>query len=327
MAQGLSNPDSGVREAEIRPFSGSLEDLEALTRVRNETLKATTLPEDYTEFGPGEMNAFYSQGGFELPGNAWLLYAEAEPVGAAILYPSAAFQDRPPGNFHQYVVPGVWRHGLGSQLLHYIEARAVEQGYPVLETTIAAEDEKSTRFLLDRGFTVVGHSRHLAREGLDHLPDALLPTGYEVRSLAETEGDTGLYIETANRLGAYDGSYSLIREEDLARQLDAGTFQPEGVFFLSEATGRIVGVIRATLTHDGKRGYLNEIRLEPSSRGKGLGLAVVTTALGYLAARGVRRVELDTPGENASAYNLALRSGFTEVRRWQHFLKQLNGQS
>ena len=55
------------------------------------------------------------------------------------------------------------------------------------------------------------------------------------------------------------------------------------------------------------RGYLNEIRIEPSSRGKGLGMAMVAAALHYLRQAGVDRVDLDTPGENTAAHSLALR--------------------
>ena len=100
-------------------------------------------------------------------------------------------------------------------------------------------------------------------------------------------------------------------------------FQPEGVFFLAQEQGRIVGIIRATFLQDRSRGYLNEVRLEPASRGKGLGLALVGAALHYLAGQGISRVELDTAGENMAAYNLAVRAGFSEARHWLHFLKRL----
>ena len=83
-----------------------------------------------------------------------------------------------------------------------------------------------------------------------------------------------------------------------------------------------MGVIRASRNAEG-RGFLHEVRLEPASRGKGLGMALVAAALGYLEGIGVSRVELDTAIENQTARNLAERAGFVEVRHWMRFLKKL----
>jgi GNAT superfamily N-acetyltransferase len=320
----------------LRPYDGSQADLEALTAIRNQTLSATTRPEDYREVGPEELARFYNRGDFQLVGNAWLMLHGDEPVAAAIVYPKAAFHDIPPGNFHLYVVPRFWKHGIGSRLLDHLEMAATQRGHPVLETTVAAEDGKSTRFLLNHGFAAVGRSIHLALLDLDRLPafvgapsergDAApsspLPDGFAIRSLAELQEPPELYRQTANRLGAYDLNYSLITPEDLEAQIDGGRWDPGGALFMFDPGKRIVGVIRASLMGDG-RGYLNEVRLEPASRGKGLGTALVAAALRHLADRGVKRVDLDTPGENTAARNLALRAGFQETRHWIHYLKKL----
>ena len=248
--------------------------------------------------------------------------ASTEPVAAAILYPMAAFDDSPPGNFHLYVVPQLWRHGIGSRLLDHLEQAAVGRGYPVLETTVAREDDKSTRFLLNHGFSAVGHTIHLARFSLDNLPNVDLADGFAIRSLAELQESPELYRQTANRLGAYDLNYSLITPDTLEQQVAVGRWDPAGALLLFDPTGRIVGVIR-TSRLDERTGYLNEIGLEPASRGKGLGAAMLATALRYLASIGVERAELDTPSENAAAHNLALRAGFEETRHWLHYLKRL----
>src|SRR5690242_16417617 len=170
---------------EIRPFQGTESDLAAIAHIRNGTLKATTLPEDYEEFTPGAMEAYYSQAGLSLTGNAWLLFADGEPVGAAILFPTAASPGGQLANFHLYMVPAHWRHGLGSLLLDHLEYQAVTRGYPVLETAIAAEDSRSTQFLSERGFMVIGHSHHLARQIDGAIPALPFPEGFEVRSLAD----------------------------------------------------------------------------------------------------------------------------------------------
>ena len=306
----------------LRPFDGTTQDLAALAEVRNETLRATTLPEDYQEATPEDIANFYRRGDFSLVGNAWLMFQEKRPVAAAIVYPMAAFHDRPPGNFHLYVVPPLWGHSIGSRLLAHLEQAAIARGHPVLETTVAREDEPSVGFLTGHKFGIVGHALHLSRVSLSDLAQPELPEGFAIKSLAQLEEAPSLYIEAANRLGSYDPYYSLISGEELDELMAADKWDAAGAFFLFDPNQRIIGVIRASQIAPAK-GYLHEIRLEPASRGRGLGTAMVARALGYLANRKVEQVELDTASENSAARNLALRAGFKETRHWLHFLKQL----
>lgn len=316
------------RHLSLRPFDGSMRDLAALAQIRNATLQATTLPEDFREVSAEELGRFYNGPDFHLLNNCWLMFMGEEPVAATVLYPSAIFNDhdRPPGNFDMYVVPSYWRHGLGSRLLAHLEQAALASGYPALETTIAQEDAQSTGFLARHGFAVVGRSLRLTRYGVNELPDVVLPPGYAIRSLAALGGSPDLYRETANRLGSYDTNYSLIRPEDIDGAVASGRWQPQGVLLLFDTQERIVGIIRASGVGVGVgngRGYLHEIRLEPSCRGMGLGRAMLASSLRYLASSGVEIAELETADENVAAYSLALRAGFEVTRHWLHFLKSL----
>jgi GNAT superfamily N-acetyltransferase len=312
------------RKLLLRPFDGSAQDLDALARIRNETLRPITLPEHFTEAAAHDMDRFYNRGDFNLLDNCWLMFLGDAPAAAAVLYPRVLFNDRPPGNFDMYVVPEYRRHGLGSRLLAHLEQAAPARGYPVLETTIAREDDESTGFLARQGFAVVGQSMHLSRYDLTNLPPVSPPPGYTIRSLTDLGEPTDLYRETTNRLGSYDPNYSLIRPEEMESTVQGDSWEPEGVLFMLDPAARIVGLIRASGARSG-RGYLHEIRLEPSSRGKGLGRAMLAAALHYLSNAGVTTAELDTSSETGAAHSLALRAGFTVTRHWLHFLKRLMG--
>jgi ribosomal protein S18 acetylase RimI-like enzyme len=192
----------------------------------------------------------------------------------------------------------------------------------VLETTVAAEDEQSARFLRERGFVVIGQASHLTRGNMDDLPPREMPQGYSIHSLAELSETPELYRETTNRLGAYDTNYSLVRPEEIESAISGDRWEPAGILFLFDPAMRIVGVIRASGAMSG-RGYLHEIRLEPASRGKGLGMAMLAAALHYLSTTGVQHVVLDTSGNDTAAHNLAVRAGFQVVRHWLHFIKPL----
>jgi GNAT superfamily N-acetyltransferase len=313
---------SDPRDLSLRPYEGTQEDLTALTHVRNDTLRAISLPEDFTEMDEEAMARFYSRGDFSLVGNAWLLFHAVEAVGAAVVYPRAIFGDRPPGNFDMYIAPTHWRHGLGSRLLAHLEQAASARGHHTLETTVAREDIQSVQFLRGRGFQVVGQSAHLARGNMSkaRLPRAEAPEGYALHSLASLGEPPEMYRDTTNRLGSYDANYSLIRPEEMEATIEGDSWDPGGIFFLLDADTRIVGVIRASVGGN-RRGYMHEIRLEPGSRGRGLGMFMLSSALRYLAERGVARVELDTTGDSTPAHNLALKAGFSVTRHWLHFLK------
>jgi GNAT superfamily N-acetyltransferase len=311
-------------ELSLLPFQPSHAAYAALATIRNATLQATTLPEDYSPISPNEMSQYYYRADFDLASNAWLMFHREEPVAAAVVYPTVIFTDRPPGNFDMYVVPTYWRHGLGSRLLAHLEQAALQRGHRVLETTVAAEDEQSKGFLSRKGFQVVSHALHLVRPNTNDLPPVQLAQGYSLRSLAGLREPPEFYMDATNRLGSYDSNYTLLRPEELARTASSPAWDPAGILFLLDPHQRIVGVIRASgAGSEQHRGYLHEIRLEPSSRGKGLGTAMVAAALHYLAEHSVSRVELDTAGENTAAQALALRSGFTLARHWLHFLKPL----
>ena len=312
------------RELSLRPFGDTPADYEALARVRNLTLRPITLDEHFREFTGDDISRFYDRPGYSLEDNAWLIYHADEPVSAAVIYPTALFGNRPPGNFDMYVVPGQRRRHLGTRLLAHLEQAALARGHAVLETTIAQEDTGSTAFLERHGFSVVGQSLHLTRYGMDGLPPAELPPGYAMRSLAEVGEGPDYYVYATNRLGAYDANYSLIRPEDAEALAASERWEPAGVLLLFDPAGRVVGVIRASGLRAG-RGYLHEVRLEPSLRGMGLGRAMAGAALRYLADGGVTLTELDTPGENTAAHGLALRAGFSVTRHWLHYLKRLQG--
>lgn len=314
------------RKLILRPFDGSEADFGALARVRNATLQAVTLPEDYHEATPAGMEQHYRRADFSLPDNAWLMFYANESVAGAVVYPASLFSDRPPGNFEVFVVPSYERHGIGSRLLAHLEEAARARGHRVLETTIASEDSASVGFLSARGFSVVSRALHLVLADMGPMPEAVVPPGYSILSLAGLGEPPETYMETANRLGAYDDNYTLIRPEELARLVAGSAWEPEGILLLLAPASRIVGVIRASgATSQARRGYLHEIRLEPTSRGQGLGTALVTAALRYLQAAGVQRVELDTSGENRAAQALATRAGFVPARHWLHLMKSLPG--
>ena len=107
--------------------------------------------------------------------------------------------------------------------------------------------------------------------------------------------------QTEERYGAY-----------LASQLD----DPDTVLLVAEGDGAIVGYTYATvegydyMSLRGPAGVLNDVVVDPSYRGRGIGRMLLEAAIDALKARGVPRVVLSTAEQNEAAQHLFERSGF-----------------
>ena len=107
--------------------------------------------------------------------------------------------------------------------------------------------------------------------------------------------------QTEERYGAY-----------LASQLD----DPDTVLLVAEGEGAIVGYTYATvegydyMSLRGPAGVLNDVVVDPSYRGRGIGRMLLDATIDALKARGVPRVVLSTAERNEAAQHLFERSGF-----------------
>ena len=75
--------------------------------------------------------------------------------------------------------------------------------------------------------------------------------------------------------------------------------------------GAIVGF--AVTGRDGTRGYLQRLAVDPGAAGSGIGSALVTDALRWCRARGVRRAVVNTESDNVRALRLYRRLGFVDI--------------
>jgi ribosomal protein S18 acetylase RimI-like enzyme len=89
--------------------------------------------------------------------------------------------------------------------------------------------------------------------------------------------------------------------------------QPQCALLIAERWGRIVA--SAMAGDDGHRGWLYYVAVEETSRGKGLGRAIVGRAEEWLRARGVAKVEVLVRGGNAQVRSFYERLGYTAKDR------------
>jgi ribosomal protein S18 acetylase RimI-like enzyme len=98
----------------------------------------------------------------------------------------------------------------------------------------------------------------------------------------------------------------------LAGQLD----EPKAVLLVAERNGEVLGYAYATvegydyMSLRGPAGVLNDIVVDPSERGRGIGRMLLEATLAELETHGVPRVVLSTAQQNEAAQRLFEHAGF-----------------
>ena len=121
------------------------------------------------------------------------------------------------------------------------------------------------------------------------------------------------------KIADYDPVYALLRSTEgvLLRAADSREAvqryleRNPGLSFVACAEDRIVGCVMAG--HDGRRGYLNHLAVEPAARQQGIGTALANEALAALKRAGIQKVHLAVVLENARAHEFWAHRGW--VRR------------
>jgi ribosomal protein S18 acetylase RimI-like enzyme len=81
-----------------------------------------------------------------------------------------------------------------------------------------------------------------------------------------------------------------------------------GLSFVARSEGRIVGC--AMCGHDGRRGYLQHLVVEPSMRRQGIGTRLVRSCLAELKALGIEKTHLDVLIDNVLAHTYWTHAGW-----------------
>ena len=106
----------------------------------------------------------------------------------------------------------------------------------------------------------------------------------------------------------------------IAAALDGLLAHPErGAVLVATLDGRVVGIAALsatwTIEHGGPAMWLEELYVEPSSRGRGIGRALLSAAADTARARGARTLDLEVEASHTRAANLYAREGFRRLER------------
>ncbi|MBJ7330399.1 MAG: GNAT family N-acetyltransferase [Solirubrobacteraceae bacterium] len=185
-----------------------------------------------------------------------------------------------------------------------------EQGQDELDTYAA--DEKRIAWFEAHGFAHRRSVFDLHRGVAPSLPPPAWPDGI---SLAPYRAGT-------DDAGAYDLIYVDAAWDEVPghnhRPLDAwlAMFTPEYDGWIARRGEQPVGWISGRLFED-RRGWIQQLAVARSERGRGLGRALLLHALGALCEQGATSLALGVQGENDGAVRLYRDVGFAVTCEWR----------
>jgi len=104
--------------------------------------------------------------------------------------------------------------------------------------------------------------------------------------------------------------------EEISRQLQ----RPEIIFLVAEVEGRVIGTVLAT--HDGRKGWINRLAVDPSYRGQGLARKLVRLAEQELESEGLRMFAALIEEDNLPSIRLFEKLGYVYHPEIKYFTRK-----
>ena len=210
-----------------------------------------------------------------------------------------------------------------AELLPHIESRAGERGFEAVTSIVVREDAVQWSLLERSGFTAEREVLRMWRTLDGDLEPPRWPADVEVRAYTSADGERVHRLLDESYAG-WDRDYVERTHDDWLDFMTAhDDFDPE-MWFLAEREGALVACALHWRATAGGNGWVKDLVVRESERGRGLGKALLRHGLHAYRDRGARRVGLKVDGDNPTgAPQLYERVGFVVDRRYTIWSKQL----
>ena len=263
-------------------------------------------------FGVSQLTADELRFRWQLPGSdiGWVAEIDGEIVGYAGL-------DGTQNVLHAAVDPDV-----GDELLARVEERARERRLDHLAITAVPDDVPLWSLVERNGFERSRDILRMWREFDGDLPEPHWPVGVSVRPYTAEDGER-VHALLDEAYSDWDRDYIKRDHDDwLAFMTGHEEFDPT-LFFLVERDGELVACALHWRELN-RRGWVKDIVVRKSERGRGLGKALLHHAFRAYAERGVEKVGLKVDSTNPTgAPQLYERLGFVTDQRLSVWIKRL----
>jgi mycothiol synthase len=263
-------------------------------------------------FGVSEIQREHIRQRWELPGydRGWVATEDDAIVGHTAL------------DGTQEVVHAAVDAAVGKGLLERVEARARERGFDHVAVTVVPEDEPLYALVRQNGFALDREILRMWRRLSEPFAEAEWPSDVHVRTYSDADGEHVHALLDAEYSGWDPHHVARTHESWLAFMTGHDEFDP-ALFFLVERDGELV----ACALHwkeSNRRGWVKDIVVRESERGRGLGKALLQHGFRAYADRGVHQVGLKVDSSNPTgAIQLYERLGFAVDQRQGSWVKRL----
>ncbi|MGZ8622957.1 MAG: GNAT family N-acetyltransferase [Actinomycetota bacterium] len=267
------------------------------------------------------IRGMWSREGFEPASDAWVFVDGAEGIVAY----GHAMRDGPEivdslGIVH----PEHRRRGLGSSLLDLIEERAARllAGLPTsrFRHAINAGDRAAAAMLEARGLRPVRHFWHMGIDLDGPVDPGRPPDGIGIRGIEPREDLPAMHAVLGEAF-ADDWGYHPDPFERWAEDYASGPSYDPALGLLATDGAVPVGALTA-----GVHGWVGEVGVLPSHRGRGIAIALLRRSFATFARRGNPRVMLNVDAENPTgATALYEHVGMRVTKRWDLWERSAGG--
>ena len=199
---------------------------------------------------------------------------------------------------------------LANELYELIRNRARDRGHRTIAVTLHAQDGTTTG-LVRRPPLVLDHDTLTMWRPLDEpVEDPVVPEGIELRAFEPADARAVHELLDAAYL-AWDSAYVPVSHEGWETAMTGDVEFDPAVWFLAERDGALVGC-----GLHWSSGWLKDVAVRESERGRGLGATLVQMGLAEFSRRGCARVGLKVDAANPTgAVRLYERLGFVITNR------------
>jgi mycothiol synthase len=237
------------------------------------------------------------------------------------------------------VHPDHRRRGLGTAILHWLEARArevaVEQGHPspaeaYFQAFVYGKERARAALLERHGYRPVRFFYEMERPNLDDIQDAPLPAGLEVRPV-RPEHMRAIWDANLEAFSDHWGEPEMT-DSDYQRFLTNPVEHQPDIWKVAwdKASNEVVGMVLGYINHaenatfNRKRGWTENICVRKPWRKLGVARALIAENLRELKARGMESAALGVDTDNPTgALRVYESMGFRAVDRETAYQKPL----
>jgi mycothiol synthase len=208
------------------------------------------------------------------------------------------------------VAPEFQGRGIGAAVLHWVQERERLVGRTHHRQWIAAGNLRAQALLQSAGYAVERSYQRMIRP-LHRLPAvAPLPAGVRLRPLDVDRDGPALHAVDDASFGALPDYQPEPLQAFVDEHLAVHDVDVE-LSCVAEHGAAIAGFLVANRRRDAPVGYIDILAVHPDMQARGLGAALLSTALNRFAAAGLREAQLGVASDNPRALRLYERFGMT----------------